>query len=367
MTDIILQPDDGTPLTLSDAERAMLDEISIKPTVKTVPIVKPNKPKAVKFVDPGMDAFMNQSKMVNEPRQAPPPVMMEDDEEPYGDDGGQYQSMGGPEPAQPSEGYRTIEDEKADLLNKLSRLQRKGFSPNKKFGTHCDIEELRTEYKRITYGIEAEQSVKFQRRMLMAFVTGIEFLNKRYDPFDLHLDGWSESMMENIDDYDTVFEDLYAKYRDKVAVAPEIRLIMMVGGSAMMFHLSTSMFKSLTPNVNQVLKQNPELVKNMVDALNATKPPQQQQQQGPPRAGEMRGPGIDLSGLLNGFGLPPMPVNSRQPPPPRPPPPPSQRDEDEISDIVSVAGSDTTKDISITGGNSGKRRSSSKKKNEVTL
>lgn len=363
MTDIVLQPDDGTPLTLSEAERAMLDEISIKPAVKTVPIVKPSKPKAVKFMDPGMDAFINPSKMVQEQREPPPgpSMMMGDEDEEMMMDQQPYQA----EPARPSEGYRTIEDEKADLLNKLSRLQRKGFSPNKKFGTHCDIEELRTEYKRITYGIEAEQSVKFQRRMLMAFVTGIEFLNKRYDPFDLHLDGWSESMMENIDDYDTVFEDLYAKYRDKVAVAPEIRLIMMVGGSAMMFHLSSSMFKSLTPNVNQVLKQNPELVKNMVDALNATK------QQGPPRGGggggstpgEMRGPGIDITGLLSGFGLPPMPINSRQP---APPPPPQKREEDEISDIVSVAGSETTKDISISGASSGKRRSS-KKKNEVTL
>jgi hypothetical protein len=73
----------------------------------------------------------------------------------------------------------------------------------------------------------------------------------------------------------------------------------------------------------------------------------------------MRGPGIDITGLLNGFGLPPMPVNSRQPaPPPQPP-----KQDDQISDIVSVSGSDIgdTKDISIAAG---KRR---KRKNEVTL
>ncbi len=371
MTDIVLQPDDGTPLTLSESERAMLDEISIKPTVKTVPIVKPNKPK-VKFADPGMDAFINPNKMVDQQppshHGAAPPSMVlgdEDDEMMMGQEGGpggEYMAGSG-EPLKPSEGYRTIEDEKADLLNKLARLQRKGFSPNKKFGVHSDIEELRTEYKRITYGIEADHSIKFQRRMLMAFVTGIEFMNKRYDPFDLHLDGWSESMMENIDDYDGVFEDLYVKYRDKVSVAPEIRLIMMVGGSAMMFHLSSSMFKSVMPNVNQVLKQNPDLVKNMVDAIhNMPKQPGTQPPPGGPR--EMRGPGLDLSSLLGGFGVP-MPVNSRQPPPPPPKQPP--KDEDQISDIVSVAGSDVgdTKDISISGG--GKNRRSRSKKNEVTL
>jgi hypothetical protein len=54
-----------------------------------------------------------------------------------------------------------------------------------------------------------------------------------------------------------------------------------------------------------------------------------------------------------------MPVNSRQPaPPPQPP-----KQDDQISDIVSVSGSDIgdTKDISIAAG---KRR---KRKNEVTL
>ena len=38
--------------------------------------------------------------------------------------------------------------------------------------------------------------------MLMACVTGIEFLNGKFDPFDLKLDGWSESVHDGINDYD---------------------------------------------------------------------------------------------------------------------------------------------------------------------
>ena len=53
------------------------------------------------------------------------------------------------------------------------------------------------------YSIEVDQSIKFQRRMLVACVSGIEFLNKKFDPFDLELDGWSENVMENQEDYDT--------------------------------------------------------------------------------------------------------------------------------------------------------------------
>lgn len=352
MVDIVFNNDDSQTLTLDDNERALMDEISIKPPTKNIPLVKPKPKPKVKFNEPAMDAFINPSKRLEDeypqPPQMPFPGQM-DDEEMFEQDmqgGGQMPDQ------QPSEGYKSIEDEKADLLNKLARLQKKGFSPNKKFGSHSDIEELRTEYKRIVYGIEADQSIKFQRRMLMACVSGLEFLNKRYDPFDVHLDGWSESMMENIDDYDGVFEELYAKYRDKVSMAPEIKLIMMVGGSAMMFHLSNSMFKSI-PNMNQVLQKNPELVKNMMDAVQASS----SASGGGPR--EMKGPGIDLSNLLGGFGVPP-PMNSRQPAPPAP------KQDDQISDIVSVADSDVggVRDISISGS---KKRKGNQKKNEVTL
>lgn len=341
-------------MDLTEDEMNLLDEISVKPPEKKTVTFKP-KPRIIHPQPqeaPDMSAFINSQKIQEQYEDEPPPPMQggyqggEDEDDGY---------QGGPDmPQQPSDGYKTIEDEKADLLNKLSRLQKKGFSPNKKFGVFSDIEELRTEYKRITYGIEAEQSIKFQRRMLMACVTGLEFMNKRYDPFDLHLDGWSESMMENLDDYDGVFEELYAKYRDKVAVAPEIKLVMMVGGSAMMFHLTNSMFKAAIPNINEVLKQNPDLVKNMVDAVKNT-------QTGADGRREMKGPGIDLSSILGG-GFPPLPQMTRTPPPPKPP-----SLDDDLSDITSMPGSESgTKDVSITN-TTRKRRRNKKDAVEINL
>ena len=44
---------------------------------------------------------------------------------------------------------------------------------------------------------------------MMAAVSGAEFLNSKFDPFDVKLDGWSESIHENINDYDDVFTELY--------------------------------------------------------------------------------------------------------------------------------------------------------------
>ena len=49
--------------------------------------------------------------------------------------------------------------------------------------------------------LAAKKGEKFQGKMLMACITGIEFLNGKFDPFNVKLDGWSESMNEGINDY----------------------------------------------------------------------------------------------------------------------------------------------------------------------
>ena len=100
----------------------------------------------------------------------------------------------------------------------------------------------------------------------MAFVTGLEFLNNKVDPFQIQLDGWSESVNENIFDYDEIFEELHMKYGGDTEVAPEIRLMFALGGSAFMFHLQNTMFKSSMPGMDDILRQNPELMKQFASA-----------------------------------------------------------------------------------------------------
>ena len=363
-------------MKMDDDEARMLDEISIISPEKKIPI-KPKPARPSPFakrapgpsapppqMDDGLDMFMNPGKRTAPP--VPPPEEFdggeEGDEYEGGPEGGEFQPGGGAQV--PSEGYKTIEDEKADLLNKISRLSKKGIATSARLTIYSDVEEIRTEYKRMTYGIEVDRSIKFQRRMLVACVTGLEFLNDKFDPFDLELNGWSQNMMENVEDYDGVFEELYNKYKTKVQVAPEVKLIMMVGGSAMMFHLTNSMFKAAVPNVSQVMKQNPGLMQNMVDAVQRT-----QQGQGPgpqmqassfpsPPSGprEMRGPGMDFGSLMNMMG-PPQAMMTR---------PPRAQETDSVSDIVSIdEGDPDTREVQVGGGT--KKRGPKKGKKEVSL
>ena len=162
----------------------------------------------------------------------------------------------------PSLGFSSIEEEKQDIILKLHRLKQKGFPVTRNFTQTSDIYEMRTELGKIKYSIELDSSIKFSRKMLMGCVSTIEFMNKKWDPFDLALNGWSENVMESIDDYDPVFEKLYDKYKGKVSMPPELELVVAVSGSAFMFHLSHSMLRSLGPKIAEKIKKNPEILKS---------------------------------------------------------------------------------------------------------
>lgn len=120
---------------------------------------------------------------------------------------------------------------------RLQRLKNKGV-PVPDITLNSSYGELKSIYETIKNQIETDNSIAFSRKMLMAFVSGVEFLNTSYDPFDIHLNGWSDNIMEGIDSYDDVFEELYDKYKDAATMAPELKLLFMVGGSAFMYHLS---------------------------------------------------------------------------------------------------------------------------------
>ena len=131
-------------LTLNDDERRLMDDISFAPAERAVPVRKPPQTRPFRRGPPqpapppaqdmaGLDMFTNPTKRQT---QGPAPPEMwdggEDEPEQMGGGGDEYQQQmgggGGSGPQMPSEGYKTIEDEKADLLNKIARLAKKGMN-----------------------------------------------------------------------------------------------------------------------------------------------------------------------------------------------------------------------------------------------
>ena len=204
--------------------------------------------------------------------------------------------------------------EKFKILQKLEELETKGIRLTKKYTMESSLLEMKGEYETHVEEREKKNSIKFQQKLLMTAITGIEFLNNKFDPFDLKLDGWSEQINENVDDYDEIFAELHEKYKSKAKMAPELKLLFQLGGSAIMLHMTNTMFKSAMPGMDDIMRQNPELMKQFTQAAVNT------MSQSSPNFGNFMG---DMMGGMGGGGgggggqqQPPSNFNNQRPPPP---------------------------------------------------
>ena len=114
-------------------------------------------------------------------------------------------------PEGPKMTHEEILREKLGYLRKLEALEKKGITLTKKYTMESPLAEMKGEYEMIKADKEKKNSIKFQQKILLACVSGLEFLNNKFDPFDLKLDGWSEAVNENVDEYDEVFGELHEK------------------------------------------------------------------------------------------------------------------------------------------------------------
>lgn len=163
----------------------------------------------------------------------------------------------------------SVEEElrlKFSFIRKLEALEKQGITVSRKYTMDDKLAEMQGEYEMIKNDVAKRSSVKFQGKMLMAAISGIEFLNEKFDPFDIKLDGWGEAVGENMAEYDEVFSELHEKYGGKAKMAPELKLLFMLGGSATMLHMTNTMFKSSMPGMDDIMRQNPDLMHQFTQA-----------------------------------------------------------------------------------------------------
>lgn len=155
--------------------------------------------------------------------------------------------------------------EKFRYLKKLEALEKKGVQLSKKYDMESNFNEMKCEYDMIMEDKAKEVAIKFQANMMTTIIGGIEWLNDQFDPFDIDLTGWSDQIQENISDYDDIFAALHDKYKSK-PVSPELQLMLQLGGSAMMVHVTNRLLKSSMPTMDNILRQDPDLMRQFQTA-----------------------------------------------------------------------------------------------------
>jgi hypothetical protein len=188
---------------------------------------------------------------------------------------------------------KNSKQEKQKILLQLVALEKRGVELTKKYSMSSKLDELKFELKLHESNAEKEAGVKLQQKILLAAVYGLEIANNKYDPIGAKLDGWSESVMDNIDDYTTVFEKLYDKYKSRADLPAELQLFVTLVGGAFMFHTTKTLFSSAMPRgLNDT--QSSEIMKNISSAMSKEPHPHVSNVS----TSEITGPSLNLSNMF---------------------------------------------------------------------
>lgn len=155
---------------------------------------------------------------------------------------------------------------KRAMLKALESWHEKGLIKEmSRLNMESDFDEIEDEYESALEDKRKRDAVKIQGNWLITMVNTIEYGNTMFDPFGISLDGWGESISEDIDSYNEIFEELHAKYKGG-KMSPELSLLLRLGFSASVVHFSNKALSTAAPGFNDVIKQSPELMRMFTDA-----------------------------------------------------------------------------------------------------
>lgn len=222
--------------------------------------------------------------------------------------------------------------EKYDMLRKFERLQKLGVPIRKRFTMDSPLDEMRMELDFIKKEREMDASIKQFSQWFVTGMSALEWSSKNVNAvrmFGLQLDGLSESAQMNVGDLEEDFEELYELYGDSMKVHPLVKIPMRVAVMVYMVHLTNQMAqKAPIPNIQDILRQNPEIGRQLAGAAMAQQTRQFAQSAPPipmpPPPAPAQSSSNPLSGLMSFMS---GTVNVPTVPPPAPIPVPTKTPE----------------------------------------
>ncbi|AYV85532.1 MAG: hypothetical protein Satyrvirus21_16 [Satyrvirus sp.] len=135
-------------------------------------------------------------------------------------------------------------NDNATIYNKLQHLAKdscvklsREFSPN----DNCD--EMEVEYE-MQLKLKKERTIMLYKSVLLNMIYGLEYLNNKYNYFNLKLDGWYKmftSMLYDDESFNEILGAIYDKYQNtSIEIDPRARLMLKVVMNALVCHVLNS-------------------------------------------------------------------------------------------------------------------------------
>jgi hypothetical protein len=207
-----------------------------------------------------------------------------------------------------------VQRKKYETLRKFDRLAKLGVPLRKRFTMDSSLEEMEMELEFIRKEKDMDRTVQQFSEWFVTGMGGLEWSSKNVGlvkAFGLQLDGLSEAAQMKVGDMEEDFEELYDLYGDKLKMHPLVRIPIRTCMMVYMVHLTNQMVqKSPIPNLDQVLKSNPEIARQLATAAMQS----QAGQRGAPPPSRPTQQGNPLDGLANFMSsmIPPQPQQRPQ-------------------------------------------------------
>lgn len=145
--------------------------------------------------------------------------------------------------------------EKERMVDRIKRFAKTHELKARMANADWSADDLQVEILRLSKEASLVRSLKFQRRVLLTATSGMEYVHTK-TPLAGKLEGWGESVLSSIDEFDPVFERLHEKHAPKLSMGseggeeePELQLLRMLFYSAFTHGLSVSIAKLTTEGV----------------------------------------------------------------------------------------------------------------------
>jgi len=230
----------------------------------------------------------------------------------------------------PSQSSRKMSEEfvmkeKYEILRKFERLAKLGVPMRKRFTLDSPLDEMKMELEFIRREKAMDQTIKQFCEWYITGMSALEWSSTNVafiKAFGLNLSGLSESAQMNVADMEEDFEELYDLYGDKLKMHPLVRIPIRTCMMVYMVHLTNQMaMKAPIPNMQDILKTNPDIARQLATAAmqQQSQGMKQQQTSAPPpqQAQPSANPFAGLQSFMSSMVPPPPPqqTNVRPPPP----------------------------------------------------
>jgi hypothetical protein len=228
----------------------------------------------------------------------------------------------------PSQSSRKMSEEfvmkeKYEILRKFERLAKLGVPMRKRFTLDSPLEEMKMELEFIRREKAMDQTIKQFCEWYITGMSALEWSSTNVafvKAFGLNLSGLSESAQMNVADMEEDFEELYDLYGDKLKMHPLVRIPIRTCMMVYMVHLTNQMaMKSPIPNMQDILKTNPDIARQLATAAMQQQSQGMKQQQAPappPQQQQSANPFAGLQSFMSSMVPPPPPQQTNVRPPP---------------------------------------------------